>query len=94
MAQKKRRTEHKLRTTPKAQRDLRVLARNIRKWRLVNGWSGERLASSVGCSQDAISHIERCENYPSVCVFIALSRLMGVGDMGLIDPKRKPRKVF
>jgi transcriptional regulator with XRE-family HTH domain len=56
----------------------RILARNIRRLRLVRNWSQEELAAAASLHQVQVSKIEAANNNTSVDVLQRLARALGV----------------
>lgn len=66
--------------------DIRLqLGRNVRKFRLLRGWSQEELSFACGLDRTYISGVERGVRNPTVVVVSELAQALDVAPARLLD---------
>jgi transcriptional regulator with XRE-family HTH domain len=56
----------------------RLLARNVKRFRLEKGWSQEELADQAGLHRTYVSGVERGVRNPTITIVAALAKALGV----------------
>lgn len=66
----------------------RQVGLNVRRWRLLRGWSQEDLAFEAGVHRTYISGVERGVRNPTVLVLYEISKALGVQPARLLEGKK------
>lgn len=74
----RKRREHKLHSTPENRQLLRRFASGLKAARRKKGLDRRELADKVGSSMSAITHLELAENWPTLPVYLAICRELGL----------------
>lgn len=75
--------------------DYIVLGKNIRKYRLIQGFSQEQLAERCGCSNSHIGQIENARGIPSLDMVVQIANALSVTvDQLLRESYSEPQKVY
>ncbi|MCM1339453.1 MAG: helix-turn-helix transcriptional regulator [Muribaculaceae bacterium] len=56
----------------------KVVGSNVRKYRLIKGFSQEKLSELLDANSKFIGHVERCERYVSLKKLIQLSQILEI----------------
>lgn len=59
-----------------AETQLRILAKEIRERRIAGNFSQTALAEAIGTTVKNLNNFERCRNFPSLIVYIALCEVL------------------
>ncbi len=67
------------------------LARNVRHWRSVRGFTLDVLAARAGVSRGMLIQIEQARTNPSIGTVVKIGDALGVSVTTLLDYERAPR---
>lgn len=69
----------------------RLVGRNVKRFRQLNGLTQEQFAEISGFSQQYISGLEQGKRNPTIVTIYELSQALGVSHVDLVIPPKSPR---